>query len=160
MPVWLQKFINTGYLDAFIDWGNLVQNKLSFLYNVRLMRYIEGYYGHDELKEDILRKLRFIEYFDDCLVITDFTKFQEDGINAKLVGSGDSYSVTKTQDELVITITTDSTSGTRSVWIYKNFPQSVSKVFFGLISDGFKWLPILFIHPSNNSKKRSCLLGK
>jgi len=120
-------------VQKFIDADNLVLKKLSNLYNAALLRYIEREYGSDILKELVLKKLRFIEDFDDCLVITDFTQFTETGTGSDLPGAGDSVTWTKTTDELICEITTDSTTGWRKAWMYVNFATEVKKFFVSTI---------------------------
>jgi len=111
----------------------LWSSKLSFLYDIDYLRNIENLYGNEVLKQYILEKLKAIDKFDDCLVITDFTKFTETGTNQELAGAGDSVSWEKTTDELKCTITTDATEGGRHAWAYTDFASNVSKLFFSCI---------------------------
>jgi len=112
----------------------LWSSKLSFLYDIDYLRNIESLYGNEVLKQYILEKLKAIDKFDDCLVITDFTQFTETGTVEDLVGGGDSVSWEKTTDELKCTITTDATEGDRHAWMYVNFASNnITKIYFSYV---------------------------
>ena len=117
------------HYNKLLDLDNLIANKLSYLYNIEFLRWFERMYGTTALKQLILDKLKVIDSFDDCLVITDFTQFTETGTGQVLVGTEDSATIEKTTDELKITITTDETSGNRHCWVYVNFASDQSKIF-------------------------------
>jgi len=113
----------------------LWSSKLSFLYDIDYLRNIESLYGNEVLKQYILEKLKAIDKFDDCLVITDFTKFTETGTNQKLQGST-SVSWEKTTDELICTFTTGSgiVEGGYA-WKYVDFAEDEKKkkLFFSCV---------------------------
>jgi len=121
------------HYNKLLDLDNLIVNKLSYLYNIEFLRWFERMYGSTALKQLILDKLKVIDSFDDCLVITDFTQFTETGTGQELPGAGDSATIEKTTDELIITITTDSNTGNRTVWVYTDFASNMSKLFVSCI---------------------------
>ncbi|RLG02347.1 MAG: hypothetical protein DRN61_06645 [Thaumarchaeota archaeon] len=110
----------------------LWSSKLSFLYDIDYLRNIENLYGNEVLKQYILEKLKAIDKFDDCLVITDFTQFTWTGTVEDLRG-GDSVSWEITTDELKCTITTGSIRDDRNAWKYINFASDMSKLFFSCV---------------------------
>jgi len=110
----------------------LWSSKLSFLYDIDYLRNIENLYGNEVLKQYILEKLKAIDKFDDCLVITDFTQ-SEELVFARSMVINDDATIERTEDELKITITTTSTSGRRYAWVYKDFSTEQSKLFFSCV---------------------------
>ncbi|MCD6155064.1 MAG: hypothetical protein J7J22_04790 [Candidatus Verstraetearchaeota archaeon] len=111
----------------------LWSSKLSFLYDINYLRYIESLYGNEVLKQYILEKLKAIDKFDDCLVITDFTQFVESGIAHSLPGDGDNVTWEKKTDKLICVISTDATPGTRYTMMYTWFSGGISKLFISCI---------------------------
>jgi len=108
----------------------LWSSKLSFLYDIDYLRNIENLYGNEVLKQYILEKLKAIDKFDDCLVITDFTQFTETGTEQYLISDKDSVSWNKTTDELICTIHGEGEEGFRYAWMYVDLDSNASKLFF------------------------------
>lgn len=132
--------------DAFIkaealDVSNLLQYKLSGLFNAGFLRMYQSLYGSEETKELVLRKLKCVDLFDDVEVVLDWTTYTEDGVATDLAGANDTYSITKSEDYLTITITTDDTAGHRGVAVYKNFATAPASV----------WVSVIFVQgPTTN----------
>jgi len=125
--------------DKIVDFDNALNNKLSALYSVGLLRDFENKFGSDELKKVILTKLKCIDDFDDCLVVTDFTKFNETGTGAWNLQTDDTLEWQKSKDSLKAIITLGSSDVSRSGWMYKVLGVNATKLFVScLINVGKK----------------------
>jgi len=128
-------------------------NKIYGLFDYTLWRIAHAFLETDTIKDMVLDALSVIDNFTDCLIVTDFTKFTEDGIGESLQ-SGDTYTIDKIPSEMKIILTTSSTSGGRRIWVYKNLPSSVSAIWIScrmMADDEYARIDVTDADPSTYS---------